>query len=170
MLANDKRLACLRAVLTAPDSPVSEIAEATGLSLSHTSLHLRALQARGLIRARRESRWVLYEASPDPLVKGSQFLLNALKRTLLMPRQRDTLLVRTLTGFTHPRRLLILRLLRERGPLCAEDIRAMAKISQPALWRHLRKLRLRGLVTDSDDKWSLAKPSRPITKVLLELL
>lgn len=170
VLANVKRLACLRSVLTAPDSPVGEIARATRLSLSHASLHLRAIQARGLIRARRESRWVRYVPLPDPLVKGSEPILDALRPALLSRRQADLSLVNTLTGFTHPRRLVVLRLLRDRGPLYTEDLRALAKISQPALWRHMRKLRQRALVTYHDDKWFLAKTRSTLAQALLKLL
>jgi DNA-binding transcriptional ArsR family regulator len=99
-VANPNRLRCLKVVLEEPASAVGEIAERTQVSICRASECLRALQARGLIQARRESRWVRDVAVPDPLVAGTRPLLNALRRVLLTQRQKEEAVMRTLTAFT----------------------------------------------------------------------
>jgi len=146
------------------------VAERMRTTLSHASEYLRALQARGLISARRESRWVCYRAAPDPLVAGSQPLLKALGKAILHDRQCEESLIQVLTAFTHPRRLMILRLLQERGPLYAEDVGAITRMSPPALSRHMAKLRVRNLVVYTDDKWNLTRPRDPLARALLSIL
>ena len=170
ILANSNRLRCLKTVLEEPSSAVGEIAERTRLSVCHASEYLRALQARGLIQARRESRWVRYVAVPDPLVAGTRPLLNALRRVLLKERQNEVSVIRTLTAFTHPRRLAILCLLQERSPLYAEDIAAITRISLCAFSRHVRKLQLRGLVECDGGKWSQVQPRDALARTLLSLI
>ncbi len=56
VLANPKRLACLRAVMGTPNLCVEEIAREAGLDEVQGSMALRALQARGLIAAYRHLR------------------------------------------------------------------------------------------------------------------
>ena len=170
ILANPNRLTCLKAVLEEPSCTVGEIAERTRFSVCHTSEYLRALQARGLLQARRESRYVRYVAVPDPLVAGTRPLLAALRRVLVKDKQTDSAVIHTLTGFTHPRRLAILRLLQERSPVYAEDVAAITRISLPALSRHLNKLRVRGLATYDGEKWALTLTRDPLAKTLLKLL
>jgi DNA-binding transcriptional ArsR family regulator len=169
-LANPNRLRCLKAVLEEPSRTVCEIAERTRLSVCHTSGYLRALQARGLLQARRESRYVRYVAVPDPLVAGARPLLAALRQVLQKDDQTESAIIHTLTGFTHPRRLAILRLLQERSPVCTEDIAAITRISLPALSRHLNKLRVRGLAAYDGEKWAPALIRDPLAKTLLTLL
>lgn len=170
ILANPNRLRCLKAVLEEPDSSVGEIAARTGVSVCHASGYLRALQARGLLRASRESRWVRYAAVPDPLVEGTRPLLSALRQVLLAERQKEAAIIRTLTAFTHPRRLAVLCLLSARGPRYAEDIAAITRMSLSALSRHMNKLRLRGFALCDGGKWSLARPRDTLAKSLLALI
>jgi len=170
MLTNGCRLRCLRVVFEEPSSTVGEIAARAGLSECHASGHLRALQARGLIQARRQSRWVHYSAIADPLVPHAPQLLAALRRMLLAEDAKDAVLIRILTAFTHPRRLQVLQLLQEKGPLDAPTIAARTRISAPALSRHLSKLRVREVVADDGERWVLAPPPDPLTSTLLALL
>ena len=109
VLANPQRLACLKEVLLRPDSTVEEIAAAAALPHSKTSMGLRALQARGLLRARRHSQWTHYLPHPDPLVPCAKPILAAMRRALVTRPLLETELRATLTAFTHPRRLSILR-------------------------------------------------------------
>lgn len=170
ILANPNRLRCLKVVLEEPASAVGEIAERTQVSVCRASECLRALQARGLIQAKRESRWVRYAAMPDPLVAGTRPLLTALRRVLLKERQKEAAVMRTLTAFTHPRRLAVLCLLQTSSPRYAEDIAAITRISQCAFSRHARKLQVRGLVEYDGGKWSLVQPLDPLARTLLSLI
>jgi len=170
ILANPIRLRCLKSVLEESSSTVGEIAERTQVSVCRASECLRALQARGLIRAKRESRWVRYAAVPDPLVAGTRPLVTALRRVLLKENQKEAAVMRTLTGFTHPRRLAILGLLQKSSPLYAEDIAAITRISPCAFSRHARKLQVRGLAEYDGGKWSLKQPLDPLARTRLSLI
>jgi DNA-binding transcriptional ArsR family regulator len=170
VLANAGRVRCLKVVLGRPLSTVGEIARLAEVSETVASEHLRALQARGLIRARRESRWVRYSPDPDPLVKGARRLLAALRRALLVEDGTESAVIRTLTAFTHPRRLEILRRLQRVESALPESLIVHTRISQPALSRHLGKLESRRLVACDGRHWRLVKETRPLEKTLLALL
>lgn len=169
VLANAGRIRCLKTVLEWPSSTVGKIARRARVSEAVASEYLRALQARGLIRAERDSRWVRYAPDPDPLVKGSRRLLAALRRALLAEGRSEADIIRALTGFTHPRRLEILWCLLRDGQASFEHLGARTRISPPALSRHLGKLAARGVVTCGDHQWRLAKRPERLVKSLLSL-
>ncbi len=168
-LANDKRLRCLIAVLTEPKLTVGEIAARTGIAENRAGECLRALQARGLIEARRHSRWVRYVPVPDPLVPSARPMLSALRAALIKAHLDPTNAFRVLTGFTHPRRLVILRALSVAGPLSIEELARATDIPPRALYRHLDKLLARGFVAQQGDGWLLAAKPGPLARALLEL-
>ncbi len=169
-LANPKRLLCLRTVFLSPSITVGACARSTGLAEWHVSEFLRALQARGLIQARRRSRWVGYIATPDPSVPNAAPLLKALRQALIDRSEPDDGVIRTLTAFTHPRRLAILAYLhRQPAPSC-DALAAATEISPPALYRHLTKLASRGLVTSGHGKVRLVTTRNPLARSLLALL
>lgn len=171
ILAHEKRLACLKSVLEQPDQTVGEIAKRLHVAKNQASLFLRALQARGLIGARRQSRWVYYAPDPDPLIPGSDRLLAALRRALVDEKRPASEVRFMLTGFTHPRRLAILHSLSEDRSVTFLDLAGATRISLPALSRHLVKLSARGLVRCcSDQEWRLSPPSSHLAKTLLELI
>ncbi len=170
VLANAGRIRCLKAVLERPSSTVGEIARRARTAEAVASEYLRALQARGLIRAERESRWVRYAPDPDPLVKGSRRLLVALRRALLAEGRSEEEIIRSLTAFTHPRRLDILWCLLRDGQASFERLCARTRISQPALSRHLSKLEARGMISCADRLWRLSRRPERLAKTILSLL
>lgn len=167
ILANLKRLQCLKEISRNPGLSVSELAGRLGLPIAKASLHLRALQSRGLLQAERHGRWVRYSAQPDPLIPEAEALLKSIRAAL--NRISLSTSVRILTGFTHPRRLHILASLLRSPGLSTEQIRQRTRISQPALMRHLRKLRARDLLVFSETGWSVAKHPQPLARTLLHL-
>jgi len=170
-LAHVKRLACLKAVIEHPSSSVSEIAERLRVPVNQASLFLRALQARGLICAQRQSRWVRYAPSPDPLVAGSSSMLKALRRALVDEKRPESDVRHTLTGFTHPRRLVILCHLQMDRPVTVEALAAGTRISLAALLRHLKKLAARNLARcNADQEWLLTAPPNDLAQTLLNLV
>lgn len=169
-LANTKRLQCLTFVLSEPMLTVGDLAARTGNRENHTSEYLRSLQARGLIRACRQSRWVRYAPLPDPLVPHSQPLLSALRQALIKKQQPARAVIRTLTAFTHPRRLSILSYLQKHNTVAFERLSTATAISPQALYRHLEKLKSRGLIAVNDHCWRLTSPSEDLAKALLILL
>lgn len=170
VLANAGRLRCLKVVLEWPGSTVGEIARRAGIPEAVASESLRAIQARGLILASRESRWVRYTPDPDPLVEGSDRLLAALKKSLLSAARSETDVIHVVTAFTHPRRLEILEMLQRRGDTSVESLGSHTRISLPALFRHLRKLEARRFVSCENNRWRLAGGGQQLEKTLLSFL
>ncbi len=170
VLANKRRLACLNAVLKNPGETVGEVAVYAGLPQDQASLCLRALQARGLIHASRESRWVHYFPSPDPLVQSATPILAGVSSALLKERASDTQVIRCLTAFTHPRRLTVLRCLQRCSPLPFSVLASRSGISPTALLRHLTKLAERALVAEGDEGWSLTPTRTALADTFLSLL
>ncbi len=170
VLANAGRLRCLKVVLECPGSTVGDIAEHACVSEAVASEYLRALQARGLILACRESRWVRYTADPDPLVKGAARLLVALRRALLTEARSEADMIHTVTAFTHPRRLEIMKWLQCVDGASIEGLSTHTQISVPALFRHLRKLKTRQRVSCCENLWRLVRDGSHLEKTLLSLL
>ncbi len=96
-------------------------------------------------------------------------LLKALRRALLDANGSDSAIRYTLTGFTHPRRIVILSVLQERRAACAEELAASTQISLPALSRHLNKLAARQLVRYEKQEWCLIDPPNDLARTLLHL-
>jgi predicted ArsR family transcriptional regulator len=160
----------LKVVFTDPSPSVGEVAGSLRIPVNQASQFLRALQARGLIRAQRHSRWVRYVPVPDPLVPEASLILKALRRALLDEKRAEADIRRTLTGFTHPRRLVILADLRRKRPVSIEDLAFSTQISLPALSRHLAKLEARALVRHDEQGWLLASPPNLLADTLVRLL
>ena len=167
VLANPCRLSCLRAVIDTPGRTVEEIAERAGLSAPVASLYLRHLQARGLVRPERVSRWVRYTAVADASVTHAGPTLAAVARALRAARRPYARLLQTLTAFTHPRRLAILRVIPDDGAASFSTIRSVTGISHSALCRHLAKLQRHGLTETVGDAWRIVRPLPALARVLL---
>ena len=146
-LANRRRLRLFRHVLEHPDSTLSQIAAQTGLTVPVASQYLRALNARGLLAARRASRWVHYRVEPDPSVPESAAIASALASHCRGGRQAAESAFRVLTAFTHPRRVFIVGWLYRTNAAEPAELASRGGMSRHALWRHLTKLERRGLVT-----------------------
>lgn len=170
VLANLRRLACLKAVLRNPGECVGTLAASARVGETYASLALRNLQARGLIAARRESRWVRYFPEPDPLVPAAAPILEGIREALLDEQLPAKEVAQILTAFTHPRRLALLRDLTHAGPTAFDALARSCGISPPALYRHLKKLERRSLVRAEQDVWSLARRPVPLAAVLLRLI
>jgi len=169
VLSNAKRLRCLSTILAEPGLTVGETAARTNLPQNHASECLRALQARGLIAARRQSRWVRYFPEPDPLVPSARPLLLALTTALRKRHRPEADVTHLLTGFTHPRRLHILKCLKAEGPRDFDDLSRRTQISPQALYRHLGKLVARDLVHNDDAVWRLVRGSDELADSLILL-
>lgn len=169
-LANKRRLLCLRAVVRQPGESVGTIAALVKLPPDQTSLCLRALQARGLLHASRDGRWVRYFPWPDPLVPTAAATLTAVTHAVTKENLEEKHLIQCLTAFTHPRRLLILRCLQQTGPLSFSALMRRSHISSPALVRHLQKLQVRRLIQENQDGWVLVPEPGPLAESFLKLI
>lgn len=144
VLANPGRIRILDVLRMQGEQCVSQIAAACGMSTVRATQQLRALQARGLLRASRRSRWVFYRAQADPLVAHASRALTAVMKAITRGDSRRAMQA-AFTVLTHERRIRIIQALAA-GPLEFAALQARTHISTPALWRHLRKLRRRTVV------------------------
>ena len=169
VLANEKRLELLSLVLKCPAGRVSQIANAADLPEKLAGQYLRMLQARGLLSAERESRFVMYSAEANPSISEAKSILAAMRTVLIKERQSPTDIISTLTGFTHPRRLTIIHELKG-GPLLFGALLGITAISKSAMHRHLAKLANRGIVSCDDPPlglWRFVRQKDPLAKALV---
>lgn len=169
VLANARRLMCLRVVIDRPGMSVTEIAQAVGIAAPTASIELRALQARGLIAAHRESRWVRYVPEPDPSVPSARPVLRALARALQTGEPLEAIM-KQVTAFTHPRRLLAIHRLQRKSPSDILSLAAQCKMSVPAAFRHVRKLVARGIVQYEDYAVTLLPQTATVSRALCALI
>jgi DNA-binding transcriptional ArsR family regulator len=151
-----------------PPSAVSDVSRDLRIPLSVASESLRLLNSRGLLRATRSGRWVVYSTGADPTIEHAPIILRALRGTLRPHQKSVNQAFSALTGFTHPRRIAVFKALAD-GPSHLAELRSKTGISTPALQRHLGKLRRRGYVQRHRGLYSRRCPQRPLLKALMEL-
>lgn len=168
VLANRVRLRILHDLLDHPHQPVSVIARRTQVPPTVATQYLRALNARGLLEARRQGKWVYYRPAADKSVAGASALLKALQQTFDTQKEPIEMIFHHVTGFTHPRRLQIVQAI-QADALSLEELRVRIAISRSALRRHLRKLVDRGYVVADEGRYRCIRPKGQLAKVLLQL-
>lgn len=147
---------------------VSSMGEETGRPLSNVSENLRILNARGLLRVKRQGREVRYALGADPTIPGANELLQAVLITLRSHPDGAAFAFKALTALTHYRRHHILYALHAE-PLAFAELWQRNNMSRQALQRHLQKLRSRGLIEQRDKAYNLAKPKELLQQCLLRL-
>jgi DNA-binding transcriptional ArsR family regulator len=167
VIASAPRLRCLKTVLKQPDSTVEQVAKGVRISEAKASLALRALQSRGLVASRRQSRWVMYAPDPDASVISAAAVLSAVKSALLDEKITETKIILTVTAYTHPRRIEIVRALAFAEAVEPHSLSPQVGISLPALFRHLDNLSARGVVINTNGKYSLSKSKTKLAHDLL---
>jgi DNA-binding MarR family transcriptional regulator len=165
-LANHNRLKLLALVFKTPGQTVTDLARQANLSLPVASQYLRALEARGLISARRAGRQVNYEpAKPDATVSAE--LISALRRTLQKGDKAADTIYKAATAFTHPRRVELMQVLDESHDF--NELQALTGISFRAVWRHVDKLEARGFVERLKGKYVAREPSDRVGRELARM-
>ena len=158
----------LRCLLRDPGLTVSAVADRTGSPIVLASQYLRALNARGLIAADRQGKYVRYRPAADASVASAGPLLSALRRMFAKEANPVDLVFHLTTAFTHPRRVAIAQALAGRPMTTAALVRA-TRISNAAMKRHLAKLVQRGFVMNAGGKWDLTCPRHALAITLLGL-
>lgn len=169
VLANKTRLKVLNELCTRPEQRVTDIAQRLGLSLPRASQSLRTLNSRGLLLARRTGASVYYRLEADRSIRHNDRLVRAIRTTFSNETYPVRSIFRYATAFTHPRRILIVRALRER-PLSLAEIASTTKISRRAIKRHLGKLEIRGFLKRANGWYFYSVPPHEFARVLLFLL
>lgn len=169
-LANRRRLQVFQFVQANPGRTVSVVAEACGISTVSACQSLRTLNARGLLRVGRMSRWVAYHVGHDPCVPETAAIVRALCSRLGTTGDVGIeTTFRELTAFTHVRRVRIVYALAKQGNLTFSTLCSVTGISQPALCRHLKKLESRGVVRKRKGMYVCARPTSPLLRTLMRL-
>ncbi len=163
ILANRQRIRMLRLLSVAGELRLMQIAKAVSTSPPRACAHLDRMTGVGLLWRRRSGRAVYYrlaESPADPVVSA---VLEALRRVFKSVTGRDArriaaaeqsssetdsdkALFACFTGFTHPRRLQIVRYLIGHESAGPRVLRAVLGMSSVACQRHLAKLRRRGFL------------------------
>ena len=167
ILSGAMRLELLKAIMDQPGLSVTDLAKPAGLSHPRASQELRRLQARGLVQAAREGRYVTYRPVPDPKVPSAKPLLAAAKAALAKHPDEET--IRVAQAFGHERRLRIVRELMN-GPRPARELASAAGLPELALFRHLRTLQEGGVARRTPAGWQLAPNAHPLAKAMKALL
>lgn len=169
ILANRTRLGILRELCAHPDQRVSEIAHRLGLSLPLASQALRALNARGLLLARRIGPLVYYSPIANRSIQDSIRLLSVIRQTFAADMHPCENIMQYASAFTQPRRLLIIQTLAGQGPMRLRNIAFTIKISRRALRRHLNKLQARGFLECVNGSYACAVPRHRFARLLMQL-
>jgi len=168
-LASKTRLRIFRELCARPEQRVSDIARRLGMSLSLASQSLRALNARGLLLARRFGPSVYYSPCANRSIPNSARLLQAIQKTFANDKNPNENIFQYSTAFTHPRRILIIKILCK-SPMQFEEIAFKTNIPPRALSRHLRKLIARGFLKRADCKrYICSVPQHEFARFLLNL-
>jgi DNA-binding transcriptional ArsR family regulator len=149
VLACPRRLKILAAVVEKGPVCVKDVARICRMPANTATQYLRALQARGILAANRQSRWVYYVPRADPSVQHAKPMLLAMQKAFARDESFEAM-VAVLTAFTHPRRIAIARRLAA-GPALVEKLAHDTGISLPACYRHLSKLQSRAVVVIGAD-------------------
>ncbi len=167
VLAGPTRWGLLRHIMETPDRCVSELAEAEGISEPRASMELRRLQSRGLVNMYRSGPWTRYRPVTDPKVASAKPLLAAARKALAGWPEEETR--RVARAFGHERRLKLVQLLQERAR-SGDELQEGGKLSRPALFRHLERLKAGGMVRRSRQGWELRANPHPLAKAMMDLL
>lgn len=166
VIACESRLRLLWIIFDEGEQSVCELARRAGMGEPQASLQLRALNARGLIRSRREKMRVFYSAKANDAVDFAPLLLTGL-RTCHGRNMRFSTVIRHATAFTHQRRIELVQILKD-GAMDGDQLLDASGMSASALFLHLRKLMARGVVNKTDGKYMLGVSSNPLGRVLLQ--
>lgn len=167
VLANRTRLRVFGCLVQRSPRTVSSVASRLGLSIPVASQSLRALEARGLLSARRAGRYVEYRlnAATTGIVP---VLVPALRSAFRQTTSPVDSVFKLTTAFTHPRRIEIFRTLKRQARTLGE-MRTEFRISMPALCRHLAKLKRRGFIVQGCGRYLATNPCDQLGRALARL-
>ncbi len=166
-VACESRLELLWNVFEQGELSVNEARLLVGLSQPCASAQLRGLADRGLLISRREDMRVIYRAEANSTMAFSGEILDALRVCYERSVSFKTI-IRQATGFTHQRRIEIVRALNGRS-LSFLELWGVTGMSLAALSRHLDKLERRGFVKESGAVYRIGGSGNALGRTLLKL-
>ena len=198
-LAGETRLHMLYALCSEEELLTKGIARLADVTRPEASIHLARLSGVGLVWRRRSGASVYCRMPPDTAPGFGPAVAREVQRLCREPARMtrgwpagDVIhlsertpsrlglrVARALdvafdaaTGFANVRRLLVLRLLLQKGPVTLEGARREAQMSEQACERHMDKLGRRGYVRQAvDGRWLLTRKGRtPFHAAVLRLV
>ncbi len=194
-LSHTMRLRIIQFVISHPEATLSEIADALGMSKSEASRHVSLLASVGAIESRPSGRFLLVNAA-DPR-SSEHSVLRKVRRLLTKYLDEGSLreasdalrlgagkqnwnallaaMCFEFTAYTNLRRLLLLRLLSEQGPMDSAAVMQKIGLSQAAMRRHVDKLLRRGILSETTpgrrSQYSIVnRPEAPFRRELLAVM
>jgi DNA-binding transcriptional ArsR family regulator len=145
-----------------------DLAETEGLSLVVTSQHLRLLHECGLLQQARKSKWIFYSPDVDPEPPMTRKIYNPLKKQLISNEKQIENISKIMTGFTHPRRIEIVKQLHAH-PRTFDELTQICSISPGAMHRHLNKLISRKFIREKSGVYILIPKGTELKKMLISI-
>lgn len=165
VLSNESRLKLLWRLIQEGEMSMGCLGRSVGLSNPSASVHLRALNARGLLKVERRGLYAFYSLEANEDVHHANEILSAL-RNCYETAMSHSQVIQLTTAFTHPRRIAIVQAL-SNGGMDEVALSQKSQISPEALYRHLKKLVDRGFVVKVGDVVSLKEQDSVLGKTLL---
>ena len=170
MLAGNKRVRLLRQLYEHAGRNVSDLGSAVGIKRAYASQELRRIQSRGLLKAARCGRPLIYRLEADPQVPSAAPLLKAIQSALrLHPASRDPDMCAIANGLAHERRMAIAQTIMEH-PCSLPDLQMQLHLSPFGLAQHLRSLEKSGFAEREGALVSFKVPTHPLARTLADLL
>ena len=170
MLAGVKRVQLLRQLHDHPGHNVSDLGSTVGSKRAYASQELRRIQSRGLLKAERRGRPLIYRMEADPQVPSAAPLLKAIQAALaLHPSDRDPEMCVIANGLAHERRIAIAHILLE-TPRTMFDLQMRLHLSSYGLAQHLRSMEESGFAKQKGELIYFQVPPHPLARALANLL
>lgn len=170
MLAGIKRVQLLRQLHECPGRNVSDLGSTVGIKRAYASQELRRIQSRGLLKAERRGRPLIYRMEADSQVPSAAPLLKAIQAALgLHPSDRDPEMCAIANGLAHERRIAIAQILSE-TPCTMSDLQMRLHLSSYGLAQHLRSMEKSGFAKHKGELIYFQVPPHPLARALATLL
>jgi Mn-dependent DtxR family transcriptional regulator len=168
-LANVRRLKMIQYLLLQKGKVrVTDVSRGLRIPLPVASENLRILNARGLLQATRSGREVVYRVAAGPSLPSARLILEAVTQDLVSKRISLKTMFDALTGFTHPRRILLVQAVAQ-GFVRTGELRRATGIPRGSLARQLSKLVRRGYLEKHKECYHLASPTTTLARSLLQI-
>lgn len=162
-LANRLRLRMLTVLMRRPNLNVSAVGVECSCSESVTSRHLADLERCGFLASNRVGRFLHYD------LNHTDYLLKSVLAVIGEDIDRIESTIKAVTGFTHERRVHIVRTL-HKGPKEFSALCSICGISTDAMKRHLQKLEKRDYIQRYDGVWEMKNLSDGLKNDLVNLI
>ncbi len=167
-LANMPRLEILRLLAIEGEMHVLEVASLCKISNGTASAYLRTLNARGLIQAQRNGRFVYYHVEPNKNIPFTDQLLNAMHEELICKHFNPHNIFMSSTAFANPRRICLIKMMNNE-PLPRRELTRKWNYSPSSLSTHIWKLESRGFVKFKNNTCSLIRPTDTLRATMLNI-